>query len=591
MKTFNTAMRGREDHWTFVGSEHPWKQREDGVILSPFWAICGEADAPGYFDHPLTDGDDLAREDYAFLHGATVGDLDLLIDFQIRRAGVVNMGVGFRAQDSVRMYCVQVNDMLHKAHGFDVTLWLQDGEGFRRLLGSGIVSHPEIPEHIRQGGPKSYDEWVQSSPGWSTLRVRAMGPKIQVAIDDQEACVCTDETYASGTVALLARWTIPFQNLELTGTQAELSEPWRVVPEVSPRYHQPLDQPAFQVPQTGLQSSGTAPKYSLPFDGRLGPYEVFPTVAQDAEANIYLMANIGESPWKYGTGIVRSTDAGKTWVQPQRFADLGRFASSSGDWAGLSPGLYAHQDGSLSCFFRHKTSMEEREIVGVAESADGGHSWSQVRELIVSGKPLSKLVQDATIILYAPPQRLRDGALLMSVYHVDDTSGHTYAETRTRSAVFRSTDDGRTWGGPHYIDTDKFDSNECSIAELPDGRLQAFMRTCRAPSMWTSWSTDGGLTWSPLELSGVMAQCPCVLGHSSGAILLGSRGMGVFLNVSRDGGRTWEMFRISPASGMMGMTELPDGRVLIVYHSSYRVPARIRAQFLRVTPTAIEAAE
>jgi hypothetical protein len=126
------------------------------------------------------------------------------------------------------------------------------------------------------------------------------------------------------------------------------------------------------------------------------------------------------------------------------------------------------------------------------------------------------------------------------------------------------------------------------IAELPDGRLQAFMRTLRAPSMWTSFSLDGGLTWSQLTQSGVTAECPSVLGHSDGTIILGNRGAGIFLNISRDGAKTWDVVRVSPASGMMGMTELPDGRILLVYHTGYRVPGRIRAQLLRVTSTGIE---
>ncbi len=41
---------------------------------------------------------------------------------------------------------------------------------------------------------------------------------------------------------------------------------------------------------------------------------------------------------------------------------------------------------------------------------------------------------------------------------------------------------------------------------------------------------------------------------------------------------------------MMGITQLADGRILVVYHTGYRTPARIRAQFLRVTPDGLEPA-
>lgn len=57
----------------------------------------------------------------------------------------------------------------------------------------------------------------------------------------------------------------------------------------------------------------------------------------------------------------------------------------------------------------------------------------------------------------------------------------------------------------------------------------------------------------------------------------------VLLVTSRDEGRTWSRgTRISVCSGNVAMTEVADGRVLVVFHEGYRRPTRVRAQFLRV---------
>ena len=559
MMKIDTTLTGNEKDWTFVESDQLWKQRDDGVFLPPIWKILGEADAPGYFKGYSAYADDLTREDYAFLTRPVLADIDLSVDFQIRYAAVVDMGVAFRAQDSQRMYVVVVNDMGRKGYAFHVALWLQDSNGFRQQLAEGIVPHPETSDRLRQSGPRNYEDWIQSSHGWSTLRVRAIGDTINVSIDGEQAFECRDRTYAAGTVGLIARWAVPFRNFVLSGTEGQLGEPWRVL-------------------------EGTRPHFDLPFDGRIGSYEVFPAVAQNTNGTLYVIANVGQNRNHLGIGIVKSTDRGRTWIEPRHFQDLGYYHPHG---AGLSPSLLAHQNGSLSCFFRFK-QPDESETVGVARSTDGGQTWSDPKELVTSGKPLREHVDKGMIALYSPPQRLRDGIRLMSGYHVDSSRGHTNALRQDRSAVFRSTDDGSTWTGPHYVDNEKFDCNECMIAELPGGRLQAFMRTLRAPKMWTSFSTDSGLTWSSLEQSDVTGECPAVLGHSSGTIVMGNRGSGIFLKISRDGGSTWQVYRVSPASGMMGMTELDDGRIFIVYHTGYRVPARIRAQFVRITPSGIE---
>jgi len=63
-----------------------------------------------------------------------------------------------------------------------------------------------------------------------------------------------------------------------------------------------------------------------------------------------------------------------------------------------------------------------------------------------------------------------------------------------------------------------------------------------------------------------------------------------FINTGRDctsidEGLSWSReTRISLCSGMMGMAEMKDGRVLVVFHEAYRTPTRIRGHYMRVRP-------
>src|SRR5262245_44725055 len=102
--------------------------------------------------------------------------------------------------------------------------------------------------------------------------------------------------------------------------------------------------------------------------------------------------------------------------------------------------------------------------------------------------------------------------------------------------------------------------------------------------MWMSESRDKGVTWSRQMPSSCTGSCPYLLRHSSGVLIMGSRGNGVFMKTSADDGKTWSPeTRISLCSGMMGMTEMKDSRVLVVFHEAYRTPTRVRAQYIQVS--------
>jgi predicted neuraminidase len=100
-----------------------------------------------------------------------------------------------------------------------------------------------------------------------------------------------------------------------------------------------------------------------------------------------------------------------------------------------------------------------------------------------------------------------------------------------------------------------------SLVEFPDGRLQAFFRNGHPRRrIQRSTSTDGGLTWSPLELTDLL--------HPGGgieAVLLDNGHLAMVYNnkeqkprdklavsISDDGGQTWKWTR--------QLEDTPDGR-------------------------------
>ena len=109
------------------------------------------------------------------------------------------------------------------------------------------------------------------------------------------------------------------------------------------------------------------------------------------------------------------------------------------------------------------------------------------------------------------------------------------------------------------------------MAQLSDGRLVMMTR----PEGDTTWSEDGGKTWTEPVTFGMRMFDPNLITLRDGTLLClhGSYGAGgVRAIFSRDGGKTW----IAPAAdhgfivddstyGCVRGIELPDGSVLAVY--------------------------
>ena len=152
-----------------------------------------------------------------------------------------------------------------------------------------------------------------------------------------------------------------------------------------------------------------------------------------------------------------------------------------------NPVLFQPPQGPLMLFY--KVGSSPREWWGMMmTSADGGSSWSEPQRLPdgVLGPIKNK------------PVFLADGTWLCPSSIEDTLLGWRIHFERTADA-------GRTWQvmGPVEKGPEPgLDAIQPSVLFHGDGRLQALCRT-RNGVIATTWSEDGGTTWSPLESAGL----------------------------------------------------------------------------------------
>jgi len=569
----NTQFKGRENTWTFSGRS-TWKE-VDGVMYSPVYANPlfdrGEEIPNYYADYALFDEhpEMRFRWEQAYPTLECFADIDASISLQQYYSAAAGCGLIFRAQDSVRFYAVEVTDMGRKGNDYRVALMVGDAFGYSTELACGYAPHSVMQESLVQGGIRNREMWEQTSPEPATLRVKTEGKRIAVFMDGTELFTVEDDTYAQGATGLIAMVDAPvtISDFQLRGQAGTAEhEAWE-----NADYSGFVKYP---VPRHCVGGWYGNPLLHRAPDGQI--IMVFPRTEEGPATS---WRGEDEAP-----AYVVSTDEGTSWSEP-RIICLQKGYRVSGT-------VLAHEDGSWS-FIGEKaepTADEQhvsRSLKVHMQSLDCGRSWSDMQELVFGGRTVADYGW-REFYLYSAPFRISDGTVLMTGYRVEVLPGAEIASNATRrdqSFVVRSCDDGGTWGAPVLIDTTHFDTNECMIAEPRPGVLISFSRTLRGRNMWTSTSVDGGLTWSALEESSVSGECPCLLTHSSGAIVMTSRDtMGNAVRLSFDEGESWTRPTRVPTSGMASMIELEDGRVLIAGHTGWANPTWIHTDTFRVTP-------
>jgi predicted neuraminidase len=181
----------------------------------------------------------------------------------------------------------------------------------------------------------------------------------------------------------------------------------------------------------------------------------------------------------------RSLSDGGTWSTPVQLVD-----GSEGEgmeYACWNPVLFQPSNGPLLLFY--KVGRTPSTWWGcLITSDDGGQTWSTPRRLGTS----ERLFPENPSLLGPvknKPVELEDGAILCP----------SSTENQGWRVHFELTRDlGKTWQviGP-LLDGEPLDAIQPSILTHADGRFQILCRT-RQGVVGTSWSSDRGLTWSPV---------------------------------------------------------------------------------------------
>jgi photosystem II stability/assembly factor-like uncharacterized protein len=146
------------------------------------------------------------------------------------------------------------------------------------------------------------------------------------------------------------------------------------------------------------------------------------------------------------------------------------------------------------------------------------------------------------------------------------------------SYLYRSRDNGKTWGDPSRI---AVGYDETGLVSLPDGRLLAALRADKGGHIAMAYSHDQGRTWSEPRQITRDAEMPgdlIVLRDGSVVFTYGEREhpCGVRALISHDGGSSWDENHLVIVAddapnwdtGYPSSVELMDGRIFTVYYKT-----------------------
>ena len=285
------------------------------------------------------------------------------------------------------------------------------------------------------------------------------------------------------------------------------------------------------------------PKQTRPYLYDMGKGLLLMSVAQGPDAR--------DEPY----GILKSTDAGKTWT-PIEGLDLVDFAPIP---------MLRLRDGSIFASSRWTHSREDGALLGTTIHLDAAaeHFTREENVTRVPDKFTPKAGGDVLIFerhIFQEPQ----GSILAVCWTRQPTrvDGHAIGN---RSAHFlRTTDLGKTWNHVTRIGP----GGEPAVAYLSPSEAVAVIRADTQLGMNEVFSHDGGLTWSePTVLEeGIVA--PDLVAMSNGVLACSYGRPSSCLMFSVDGGKTWCSHHvISDKTGFnyTSIREISPGRLLYVH--------------------------
>lgn len=197
-----------------------------------------------------------------------------------------------------------------------------------------------------------------------------------------------------------------------------------------------------------------------------------------------------------------SRDAGATWVKRPLFRDSTTFSARP------ERALLRTRSGVVLFGFLNQPELHRDKEVPknnflptyVTRSTDDGETWEEPRKL-----------QDGWCGAVRHMIQLKSGRVVLPAQN------SLYEPWRHVALSFVSDDDGRTWQRSNLIELKGAGSHagamEPTVTELGDGRLYMLIRTSQPWEgrvwFWEAFSSDGGLTWTDVRNSGILASTCC----------------------------------------------------------------------------------
>lgn len=324
-------------------------------------------------------------------------------------------------------------------------------------------------------------------------------------------------------------------------------------------------------------------------DNDVNSYRI-PSIVATPNGTLLVFCEARRESWKdkSRTDIVvkRSVDGGKTWSP---MYDLTQ--GTTGAYMDPTP-VIDNVTGRIFLFTtfwpadNHSGSQNKAFLI---TSDDDGETWSTAKditdELLPEGKTPNGFGPGSGLQMRGDVYKER----LILPIRIADADGKG-----THDAAAYSDDHGITW----QIGEAGDDNNEFQIAESPFNTLIYNARV--ANGRMVSRSVDGGLTWTKsvkdASLPGVSKGCQAsMLGQNETLYFTGIQGIPetdefderarLALYTSTDGGNTWDegMLLYEKASGYSCITDLPDGRLAIVFETA-DTPAFTRKSIVQTVP-------
>jgi sialidase-1 len=228
-----------------------------------------------------------------------------------------------------------------------------------------------------------------------------------------------------------------------------------------------------------------------------------------------------------------------------------------------------------------QTSKDTRRVY-IMRSEDGGLTWSKPEEITKSVKP-----DNWTWYATGPVHGIQldrgncKGRLIIPCDHIESVTNKYY------SHIIYSDDHGASWNTGGITPQDQV--NECTVAELSDGRLMLNMRNYdrTKKTRKVSLSSDGGLTWGNIYADSVLTEPICQASllsitdeSSAGNVLIfqnpsdTEKREKMTIRLSFDNGATWAVSKVlyPGPSAYSDLTLQPDGKIGCLFEAGLSSP-------------------